>query len=249
MRRISVPKANNERKHRTKCGLILLLGFLLTVFASKWSQGRVSRELDEVMSGLLDTLGNVGDTYPTLNEFHQQPSSQMFDSPLSIPKGEAKALPSLRVESPEGQVQRGIYGGMGDQKHLGGFTIYDREGVSPAVWKTMVADFGIKSIMDVGCGKGISSLWFHLHGLDTLCVEGSHDAVQKTLLPYPATQVVEHDFSRGPYWPAKTYDAVWSVEFLEHVGRNFQYNYVQTFRKAALIFASHSQWGGWYVHN
>ncbi len=50
-----------------------------------------------------------------------------------------------------------------------------------------------------------------------LCLEGSHDAVTHTYLPDPQKQVVEHDFSRGPYWPAKTYDAVWCVEFLEHV--------------------------------
>jgi hypothetical protein len=79
-----------------------------------------------------------------------------------------------------------------------------------------------------------------------LCVEGSHDAVTKTLLPDPATQIVEHEFSQGPWWPTKTYDAVWCVEFLEHVGRNFQKNYLPVFRKAAIIFATHSQWGGWH---
>lgn len=78
-------------------------------------------------------------------------------------------------------------------------------------------------------------------------MEGSHDAVEHTLLPDPVSQIVEHDFSRGPYWPEETYDAVWSVEFLEHVGRNFQHNYIQAFRKSALIFVSHSHWGGWYV--
>ena len=32
----------------------------------------------------------------------------------------------------------------------------------------------------------------------------------------------------------------------EHVGRNYQPNYVTAFRKAALIFVSHSNWGGWH---
>ena len=163
--------------------------------------------------------------------------------PLGIPLGEAQALPSVLDEVP---VERGIYGGKGDKVHLGGFTAYDGEGVSTTLWKHLVSHYGIKSLMDVGCGKGVSTLWFETHGVDVLCVEGSHDAVQQTLLPHPETQVVEHDYSRGPYWPAKTYDAVWSVEFLEHVSRNFQYNYIQTFRKSAVIFASHSQWGGWH---
>jgi hypothetical protein len=180
----------------------------------------------------------------------QQTINKVIASPLQIPLGAAQALPSIQVETEE--VQRGIYGGKGDKKHLGGFTAYDPHGVSPAVWKHMITDFGVKTLMDVGCGKGISTLWFALHGVEVLCIEGSHDAVQNTLLPDPANQVVEHDFSRGPYWPGKTYDALWCVEFLEHVGRNYQYNYIQAFRKAALIFVTHSIWGGWHhveVHN
>ena len=169
-------------------------------------------------------------------------------SPLGIPQGKAENLPSVLVEDgvsrEHGKVK---YGGEGDKAHLGGFTTYDGQGVSPDTWKYMIEELGVKSMMDVGCGKGVSTLWFHFHGVKVLCLEGSHDAVSHTLLPDPANQVVEHDFSRGPYWPEETYDAIWCVEFLEHVGRNFQYNYIQAFRKAALIFMSHSTWGGWYV--
>ena len=169
-------------------------------------------------------------------------------SPLGIPQGKADNLPSVLVEDgvnrEHGKVK---YGGEGDKAHLGGFTTYDGQGVSPDTWKYMIEELGVKSMMDVGCGKGVSTLWFHFHSVKVLCLEGSHDAVSHTLLPDPANQVVEHDFSRGPYWPEETYDAIWCVEFLEHVGRNFQYNYIQAFRKAALIFMSHSTWGGWYV--
>ena len=163
---------------------------------------------------------------------------------LGIPIGEAKALPSIRV--PEHEVKRDFYGGKGDKKHLGGFTTYDGYGVSPATWRYIMTTLGVKSVLDVGCGKGVSTLYFYLSGAKVLCLEGSHDAVEHTLLPNPATQIVQHDFSRGPYWPAETFDAVWSVEFLEHVGRNFQHNYIQAFRKAAFLFVTHSQWGGWH---
>ena len=165
-------------------------------------------------------------------------------NPLSIPQGQAVALPSIRIE--KNDLTRGQYGGEGDKAHLGGFTAFDGQGVSPAVWDHMITHTGVKSLMDVGCGKGVSTLYFATQGVDVLCLEGSHDAVTQTLLPDSKNQIVEHDFSRGPYWPGKTYDAVWSVEFLEHVGRNFQYNYMQSFRKAAYIFLSHSKWGGWH---
>lgn len=159
----------------------------------------------------------------------------------------AEALPSAQLsdeEAKEVNAKRQIYGGVNDKAHLGGFTDLDLDGVSPLTWKWMVETIGVKSIIDLGCGKGVSSLWFHLQGVDTLCAEGSHDAVQQSLLP-PET-VVEHDFTRGPWWPDTTYDAVWCVEFSEHVQRQYVRNYMPVFRKAALIFVTHSTWGGWH---
>ena len=123
----------------------------------------------------------------------------------------------------------------------------------------MVENIGMKSLLDIGCGIGISTSWFILHGLDYVhCVEGSHDAIEKSLLPglkdtpgqiVPNNTVyglTEHDFSRGPWWPERTVDVAWCVEFSEHVGRNYQHNYFTSFRKAALIFMTHSHWGGWH---
>jgi hypothetical protein len=179
----------------------------------------------------------------TANKARLVPSSQI-NPLLPIVGDNAVALPSIRVD--DAQFDRSYYGGKGDKKHLGGFTNVDTQGLSPYVWRMMMKDYGIKSIIDVGCGRGISTLWFYLNGLDTLCVEGSHDAYEQTVLPHPETQIVEHDFSRGPWWPSKTYDAVWCVEFLEHVGRNFHQNYIKTFRKAAIIFVTHSIYGGWH---
>lgn len=110
----------------------------------------------------------------------------------------------------------------------------------------MIEGLGVHSLLDVGCGRGTSTSWFHLHGVDVLCAEGSHDAVEKTMLPDPTNQIVEHDFSRGPWWPEKTYDAVWAVEFLEHVSLQYQFNYITAFRKAAMLFVTSSRYGGWH---
>jgi 2-polyprenyl-3-methyl-5-hydroxy-6-metoxy-1,4-benzoquinol methylase len=142
---------------------------------------------------------------------------EVLRNPLGIPRGQANALPSVRQDKTEVTVERSIYGGAGDKKHLGGFTDIDTAGISPRGWKWMVQKLNIQSVLDVGCGRGISTTWFLFHGLSALCVEGSHDAREKTMLPDPDKQMVEHDFSRGPWWPGKTFDAVWCVEFLEHV--------------------------------
>jgi len=181
-------------------------------------------------------------SFSNSNEIEESPVSRDVLNSLGIPRGEARALPSIRVD--DDNRDHGIYGGKGDKKHLGGFTDYDGAGVSPAVWSSMISDIGVHSLLDVGCGKGVSSRWFLEHGVDVLCAEGSHDAVEQSFLP--PERIVEHDYSQGPWWPQKTYDAVWSVEFLEHVSRQYQYNYISTFRKAALIFVTSSTWGGWH---
>lgn len=94
----------------------------------------------------------------------------------------------------------------------------------------------MKTLLDVGCGRGISTSFFVLHRLEYVaCVEGSHDAVTSSLLTNLTEfrddddggsggggrryELIEHDFSRGPWWPSRTVDVAWCVEFTEHVGR------------------------------
>ncbi|KAL3794771.1 hypothetical protein HJC23_012781 [Cyclotella cryptica] len=131
-------------------------------------------------------------------------------------------------------------------------------GVSPMLWTHMVRHWGIKSVLDVGCGRGISTAWFITHGLEFVqCVEGSHDAVLQSIVPnstLTATAITTTTTTRKKS-QEKLWDrggrlvpsiAVWCVEFTEHVGRNFQPNYLPSFRSAALIFVTHSNWGGWH---
>ncbi|KAL7525863.1 hypothetical protein ACHAWF_001536 [Thalassiosira exigua] len=199
-----------------------------------------------------------------------------------VPGGEATALPSIRL-NPEEEADlqdHRFYGGAGDKTHLGGFTEFDPQGVSPTLWKHMVEYLGIKSLLDVGCGRGISTSWFITHGLEyVVCAEGSHDAIEKSIIPHikhvpnrTRYEIVEHDFSRGSWWwwPSRTVMMPVEIgnrgilnlmfhpppllfcfhcrhdQFTEHVGRNFQPNYITAWRKAALIFMTHSRYGGWH---
>lgn len=213
--------------------LILVYACALTVLSVYQTGRQLTAFSPEVETQLLQSMSAPKSGWDPLN-------------PLAIPAGKAQNLPSVRVEDSNVDKKRKIYGGAGDKKHLGGFTQLDLHGVSPSVWKHMIEKLGIHSLLDVGCGRGTSTLWFLTHGVDILCAEGSHDAVEKSMLPDPANQIVEHDFSRGPWWPEKTYDAAWAVEFLEHVNLQFQFNYVTAFRKAALLFVTSSRNGGWH---
>lgn len=192
------------------------------------------------------------------NSFHVNPDRTVLSStiqeydqqlnPLAIPYGKARNLPALRAQTDNVDNNRGMFGGAGDKKHLGGFTELDLDGISPAVWKHMLREYGVHSVLDVGCGRGTSAAWFHLHKCaPVMCVEGSHDAISQSIFGSIQPQsVVEHDYTLGPWWPEETFDAVWSIEFLEHVGRNYQFNYISTFRKAALLFVTSSVNGGWH---
>ena len=156
-------------------------------------------------------------------------------------------LPSVRLSEAEEKKAakvRTIYGGKNDALHLGGFTEIDKMGISTNLWNFMLGPLAIRSVVDVGCGRGHSANHFKKNGAKILCVEGSHDAVTQSLLS--PEDIVEHDFSRGPWWPDETFDAVWSVEFLEHVARPYMNNYLPIFHKSALLFVTSSAWGGWH---
>lgn len=159
-------------------------------------------------------------------------------------KSPAPQIPPKLSDEEEKRVNRKFYGGKNDPVHLGGFTVRDNNTISTNLWNFMMSELTVKSMIDVGCGKGFSSRYFYDHGVDVLCLEGSSDAVRQSLLP--PNVIVQHDFSRGPWWPEETYDVVWSTEFVEHVGRQYMPNYLATFHKAALIMITSSGWGGWH---
>ncbi|RYG94906.1 class I SAM-dependent methyltransferase, partial [archaeon] len=93
-------------------------------------------------------------------------------------------MPPLALPAEEDQkINRDIYGGKGDPKHLGGFITRDNETISYNLWNFMISELSVKSIVDVGCGKGFSSRFFYERGLRVTCVEGSADAVKQSLVP------------------------------------------------------------------
>lgn len=188
-----------------------------------------------------------------LSSFEGNAGISSGTGPLGVPQGEAVAMPNpikLGLEASKNRPSS-YYGGKGESLHLGGFASgsgIDLQGISPQVWKNMVSNYNVKSVLDLGCGRGFSTSWFDTHGLRTLGIDGSSDSFQQSAIPLEkhTEMLVEHDFSLGPWWPKETYDALWTVEFMEHVGVNYMKNYLPALRKAALIFMTTSRWGGWH---
>ena len=224
-----------RNKQRFSLRDVIIISLLITLFVREFSNKDVSTMMTRTTKAATTSGSGDNNWDPKVN-------------PLAIPPGQARNLPSIQVHDVKLDQNRGKgFGGTGDAKHLGGFVKIDPGGLNPTLWKYMIETLGVKSFLDVGCGRGISTSWFATHGATrVMCVEGSHDAVTQTLLPDPETQLVEHDYSRGPWWPLQTYDVAWSVEFLEHVNVQFHYNYVTTFRKAALLFVTSARSAGWH---
>jgi SAM-dependent methyltransferase len=133
--------------------------------------------------------------------------------------------------------------------HLGGCVKGgDSDTWDTNIWDILIEKYGVRSIIDVGCGEGWSIKYFKEKGLNAVGVEGSQLVIDgspnKDLL-------IRHDYTSGPYVPSQDFDAVWTCEFVEHVEEKYVENFLATFNCADFIFMTYSepQWStGGYHH-
>ncbi len=123
-------------------------------------------------------------------------SSDRKSPPPKVPAFEKNENENRVMDATKKVGANGIYGGAGDEVHLGGFTQRDNNTISFNLWNYMLGPMAVKSFLDVGCGRGFSTNYFRERGAKVLCVEGSHDALKHTLLP--RSDIVQHDYTKGP---------------------------------------------------
>lgn len=123
--------------------------------------------------------------------------------------------------------------------HLGGYVRGgDPATWCPALWSWIVREHGIGSVLDVGCGEGHSTRYFHELGCEAVGVDGCEQAIRETAAP---GLVVQHDFCQGPFPWGREFDMVWSCEFLEHVQRRYVPHLLGTFAAAKkLVLVTHA---------
>eukprot|EP01065_Artemidia_motanka_P038464 TRINITY_DN47318_c0_g1_i1.p1 TRINITY_DN47318_c0_g1~~TRINITY_DN47318_c0_g1_i1.p1 ORF type:complete len:338 (+),score=104.04 TRINITY_DN47318_c0_g1_i1:103-1116(+) len=141
------------------------------------------------------------------------------------------------------QVGRSIYGGAQEAAHIGGWLDNDTKSYEPVVWEYMTRVVGAKSVLDIGCGRGIASKWFQDHGLRMKCIEATDEGVSRTALRNKSV-IVQHDYTLGPWWPREVYDFAWCVEFVEHVEEKYMDNWFATMRAAHYVVMTHARRGG-----
>eukprot|EP01062_Namystynia_karyoxenos_P065902 TRINITY_DN59956_c0_g1_i1.p1 TRINITY_DN59956_c0_g1~~TRINITY_DN59956_c0_g1_i1.p1 ORF type:complete len:448 (+),score=77.13 TRINITY_DN59956_c0_g1_i1:63-1346(+) len=154
--------------------------------------------------------------------------------------------PTIKVVRPPGwKVSQGesLYGGTKEADHVGGWLMNDTKSYEPTIWEFLTRVLGARSAIDIGCGRGHATKWFYEAGLRVLCVEGTEEGIANTVIP-DKSRIVQHDYSRGPWWPQEVYDVAWCVEFIEHVEEEYMDNWLATMRSAHYIITSHSRRGG-----
>lgn len=135
---------------------------------------------------------------------------------------------------------RPTYGhyGVERQEHLGGYWRGgDPHSWCPELWQAVIDRFGIRSVIDVGCGEGYSTKFFAEHGLQVLGVEGGAEAISNSPVKH---LIVHHDYTKGPYKPPMSYDLAWCCEFVEHVDERYVENFLATFAAAKYCLVTHA---------
>ncbi len=181
---------------------------------------------DKIMSLLNNGSGghqsqsNTEPVEPYTESLRKNPVTLSFPKPIA-PTFVQKERDNNRDAGGGGNDRKAIYGGAGDEVHLGGFTVQDNNTISYNTWNYMLGPMAVKSFIDIGCGRGFSSKYFKDNGetfysscshfipitqsvylsfilsigARVTCVEGSHDAIRHSLLPRDS--IIQHDFSKG----------------------------------------------------
>jgi hypothetical protein len=129
--------------------------------------------------------------------------------------------------------------------HLGGnFSDGDPATWCPSAWKYIIDKFGIKSVLDVGGGRGWAAKWFTEQGLETTSIEGLEDNVVNAV--YPS---ILHDLTTGPF--NKSVDFVNCIEVVEHIEEKFLDNLLTTLCQGKYLLMTHAVPGqkGWHHVN
>jgi SAM-dependent methyltransferase len=101
----------------------------------------------------------------------------------------------------------------------------------------LVKTFDVKSMLDIGCGPGGMVQLASSKGLKVLGIDGD-DKVERD--PDVAKLITIHDYAKGPYVPSETYDLGWSVEFVEHVDKQYMQHFLETFKHCKYVAMTHA---------
>lgn len=124
------------------------------------------------------------------------------------------------------QVTQGHLGGYVEGEHGDEATWY------PELWQWFIDRMHVTSMIDVGCGTGVTVKFFQKLGVKAHGVDGLAKGAW----------IVPHDYTLGSYMPDPV-DLIWCCEFVEHVQEQYMVNFLQTFKSAKIVALTHAEPG------
>ena len=110
----------------------------------------------------------------------------------------------------------------------GNFVGGDTNCFTPVLWRYLVDRFGIRSVLDVGCGEGFAVGYFQRLGVSAHGIDGLPANVDRAV-----AQVALHDLTTGPY--RMRADLVVCIEVAEHIEERFVANLIDTLANGRVI--------------
>lgn len=106
--------------------------------------------------------------------------------------------------------------------------------------------FGIKTMIDVGCGFGKQVEAAKELGIQAYGIDGD-----PALEIFDQQTFFRHDYTQGKFnnHPLPIYDLGWSMEFVEHVYEKYLGNVLETFKKCKLLMMTHAIPGQYGTHH
>jgi SAM-dependent methyltransferase len=109
----------------------------------------------------------------------------------------------------------------------------DPDTYHPALWNYLLDEFGVQSVLDVGCGEGHCVRYFNDAGVKAFGVDGLKQNIERAVAP-----IELHDLREGPY--VLPVDLVHCCEVVEHIEEIYLDNLLRTLSNGAVIAMTHA---------
>ena len=112
----------------------------------------------------------------------------------------------------------------------------------PEIWNKMIKDYGIESVVDIGCGLGFSTAYFAKKGLYAVGIEGGKNAINNNVFE---GYLIHNDYTNSSALKNEddVFDLVWCCEFVEHVEEQYVENFLTDFKKGKYIAMTYAEPG------
>ena len=115
--------------------------------------------------------------------------------------------------------------------HLGGHK--NRTHIDIGILKYAMNELGCKSMLDIGCGVGGQVYEAHKLGFDARGIDGDFT------IEYEMPELFEsHDFTKGKFEFKSHFDMVWCCEFIEHIKKDDEDNWLSLMQNAKNVFVT-----------